>query len=164
MERETPVAEDIRITGENARCDVVCKRLLSTKEILAHILKACCVEEYRDCDIRDIAGKYIEGQPEVSEVSVMPDETNAPRVRGLNDTDKTLTEGTITYDIRFMAAAPATGEPIRLINNIEAQKNYHTGYPLIKRGVCYCSRMISAQYGTEFVKSNYRNIRKVYSI
>ena len=140
MERETPVAEDIRITGENARCDEVCKRLLSTKEILAHILKACCVEEYRDCDIRDIAGKYIEGQPEVSEVSVMPDETNAPRVRGLN------------------------GEPIRLIINIEAQKNYHTGYPLIKRGVCYCSRMISAQYGTEFVKSNYRNIRKVYSI
>ena len=37
MERETPVAEDIRITGENARCDEACKRLLSTKEILAHI-------------------------------------------------------------------------------------------------------------------------------
>ena len=30
--------------------------------------------------------------------------------------------------------------------------------------VYYCSRMISAQYGTEFVKSNYQNIRKVYSI
>ncbi len=163
MERETPVAEDIRITGENARCDEACKRLLSTKEILAHILKAC-VEEYRDCDVRDIAGKYIEGQPEVSEVPVMPDETNAPRVRGLSDTDKTLTEGTVTYDIRFMASAPATGEPIRLIVNIEAQKNYRTGYPLIKRGIYYCSRMISAQYGTEFVKSNYQNVRKVYSI
>ena len=57
-----------------------------------------------------------------------------------------------------------TGEPIRLIVNIEAQKSYHTGYPLIKRGIYYCSRMISAQYGTEFVKSNYQNIRKVYSI
>lgn len=30
--------------------------------------------------------------------------------------------------------------------------------------VYYCSRMISAQYGTEFVKSNYQNVRKVYSI
>lgn len=28
--------------------------------------------------------------------------------------------------------------------------------------VYYCSRMISAQYGTEFVKSNYPNVRKVY--
>ncbi len=28
--------------------------------------------------------------------------------------------------------------------------------------VYYCSRMISAQYGTEFVKSNYQNVRKVY--
>ena len=25
--------------------------------------------------------------------------------------------------------------------------------------VYYCSRMISAQYGTEFVKSNYQNVR-----
>ena len=30
--------------------------------------------------------------------------------------------------------------------------------------VYYCSRMISAQYGTEFVKSNYQNVWKVYSI
>ena len=62
------MAEDIRITGENAQCDEARKRLLSTKEILAHILKAC-VEEYRDCDVRDIAGKYIEGPPEVGELS-----------------------------------------------------------------------------------------------
>ena len=62
------MAEDIRIIGENAQCDEARKRLLSTKEILAHILKAC-VEEYRDCDVRDIAGKYIEGPPEVGELS-----------------------------------------------------------------------------------------------
>ena len=62
------MAEDIRITGENTQCDEAHKRLLSTKEILAHILKAC-VEEYRDCDVRDIAGKYIEGPPEVGELS-----------------------------------------------------------------------------------------------
>ena len=62
------MAEDIRITGENAQCDEARKRLLSTKEILAHILKAC-VEEYRDCDVRGIARKYIEGPPEVGELS-----------------------------------------------------------------------------------------------
>ena len=86
------------------------------------------------------------------------------KAKGLLSQMLSLPEGTVTYDIRFMATAPMTGEPIRLIVNIEAQKNYHTGYPLIKRGIYYCSRMISAQYGTEFVKSNYQNIRKVYSI
>lgn len=35
---------------------------------------------------------------------------------------------------------------------------------LIKRGIYYCSRMISAQYGTEFTESHYENIKKVYSI
>ena len=62
------MAEDIRITGENAQCDEARKRLLSTKEILAHILKAC-VEEYRDCDVRDIAGKYIERLSEMCNLS-----------------------------------------------------------------------------------------------
>ena len=62
------MAEDIRIIGENAQCDEARKRLLSTKEILAHILKAC-VEEYRDCDVRDIAGKYIERLSEMCNLS-----------------------------------------------------------------------------------------------
>ena len=53
---------------------------------------------------------------------------------------------------------------IRLIINIEAQNDFYPGYPLIKRGIYYCSRMISAQYGTEFKNSHYENIKKVYSI
>ena len=53
---------------------------------------------------------------------------------------------------------------IRLIINIEAQNDFYPGYPLIKRGIYYCSRMISAQYGTEFTNSHYENIKKVYSI
>ena len=42
--------------------------------------------------------------------------------------------------------------------------NIQINHPLIKRGIYYCYRMISAQYGTEFVKSNYQNVQKVYSI
>ena len=53
---------------------------------------------------------------------------------------------------------------IRLIINIEARNDFYPGYPLIKRGIYYCSRMISAQYGTEFTNSHYENIKKVYSI
>lgn len=75
-----------------------------------------------------------------------------------------MTEGIVTYDIRFLATAPVSGELIRLIINIEAQNDFYPGYPLIKRGIYYCSRMISAQYGTEFTKSHYEDIKKVYSI
>ena len=55
-------------------------------------------------------------------------------------------------------------EVIELINNFEAQNDFHPGYPLLKRGIYYCSRMISSQHGTVFTKSDYGKIKKVYSI
>ena len=163
MEINTPIAEDIHITDDNAKLDASCKRLLSEKSILAWIMKSC-LEEYRDCDVKDIAEKYIEGQPEVGVVPVAPDETNAARVRGIHNEDASLTEGTVTYDIRFLAVAPVSGELIQMIVNVEAQGRFNPGYPLIKRAIYYCSRMISAQYGTEFTHSQYQKIKKVYSI
>ena len=45
--------------------------------------------------------------------------------------------------------------------NVEAQNKYHTGYPLIKRSLYYCSRKISAQHGTEFTESHYEKIESV---
>jgi len=45
------------------------------------------------------------------------------------------------------------------IINLEAQNDYNSGYPLLKRGVYYCSRLISCQYGTVFVKSGCHEIR-----
>lgn len=164
MNTDTTIAKNIRLTDEKTRYDAACKRLLSEKIILAWIMKNC-VEEYRDCDVNEIAEKYIEGQPQVGETAVAPDETNqSARIHGIGVEDTTLTEGTITYDIRFLAAAPVSGELIRLIINIEAQNDFYPGYPLIKRGIYYCSRMISAQYGTEFTEGHYEKIKKVYSI
>lgn len=48
--------------------------------------------------------------------------------------------------------------------NLEAQNDFYPGYPLVKRGIYYGSRMISAQYGTVFSDSHYEKIQKVYSI
>ena len=45
-----------------------------------------------------------------------------------------------------------------------AQNDFYPGYPIIKRGIYYCSRMISSQYGVEFTKSHFEKIKKVYSI
>lgn len=163
MEVNTPLAEDIHATDQNAKYDAACKKLLSQKIILAWIMKSC-LDEYRSCDVKEIVEKYIESQPQVSEVAVAPDETNVTKIRGIGNVDTSLTEGKVTYDIRFLASAPASNEMIQLIINVEAQNQFKPGYPLIKRGIYYCSRMISAQYGTEFVHSEYQNIKKVYSI
>ena len=58
----------------------------------------------------------------------------------------------------------ASQDVIRLIINVEAQTAFNPGYPLTKRAIYYCSRMISAQHGPIFKKSEYGKIRKVYSI
>lgn len=86
-------------------------------------------------------------------VPVAPDQTN-PVIRGMRTEDISQTEGTVTYDVRFYAYAPGTDELIRLIVNVEAQQRYNAGYPLLKRAIYYCSRMISAQYGTELQRPN----------
>ena len=111
--------------------------LLNLLQGLAQIMKGC-VNEYSDCTVDDIIEKYI--------------------------------EGTLFYDVRFDAIAPKaedSAEPekvIRLIINVEAQTKFKPGYPLTKRAIYYCSRMISAQHGPIFTKSEYGKIRKVYSI
>lgn len=159
---EATLAEAIGTTGVNAKYDAACKRLLSEKYILAWIMKSC-LTEYQDCAIKEIAEKYIEGQPSVESIPVTPDKTN-PVIRGLRTEDSSQTEGTITYDVRFYDYAPGTKKPIRLIINVESQLNYNAGYPLLKRAIFYGSRMISSQYGTEFTSAEYTGICKVYSI
>lgn len=122
------------------------------------------IEEYKDCSVQEIAEKYIEGLPQVGTLPVGPDESVSPQISGIGTESVSLNEGKITYDIRFTASAPSSGERIRLIINVEAQNDFYPGYPLVKRGIYYCSRMISAQYGTEFTESHYGDIKKVYSI
>ena len=160
---ETTIAKNIRIADDKAKYDSACKRLLSEKIILAWIMKNC-LEEYSNYDVNEIAEKYIEDIPQIGEIAVAPDETNTTLIHGVNTEDSSMTEGTITYDIRFLASVPSSKERIRLIINIEAQNDFYPGYPIVKRGIYYCCRMISSQYGVEFTDSHYENIKKVYSI
>ena len=157
------MGKDLEYIKEKAALDSACKRLLANKAILAWILKDC-VEEFKDCEIDDIAEKYIEGEPQIETSAVNPNEVNSEIIRGISNEDSSLTEGNITYDIRFMALAPKSDEMIELIINVEAQNDFYPGYPLIKRAIYYCSRMVSSQYGVEFTQSQYGKIKKVYSI
>ena len=164
MRAESTLSKMISTAGEKAAYDNACKRLLANKIILAWIMK-CCLEEYRDCEIPDIASKYIEGEAQISEAAVNPDEeAESLQITGLNTEDSTINEGTVTYDIRFRAIVPGTGERISLIINVEAQNDFYPGYPIVKRNLYYCCRLVSSQYGTEFTNSHYEKIKKVYSI
>ena len=160
MPMENQLAHAITQTEYDSSYDKAAKKLLANKQILAQIMKNC-VNEYSACSVDEIAEKYIEGTPEVGTVGV---------ITGSNNEDSTLTEGTINYDVRFDAIAPASEgstaqkDVIRLIINVEAQTAFNPGYPLTKRAIYYCSRMISAQHGPIFTNSEYGKIRKVYSI
>jgi predicted transposase/invertase (TIGR01784 family) len=76
-----------------------------------------------------------------------------------------MREGKIYYDIRFYVYLPNTADRVKLIIDVEAQNKVRDlGYDIITRGVYYCARMLSEQKGTEFERSNYDDIKKVYSI
>ena len=70
----------------------------------------------------------------------------------------TTTEERVVYDVRFSAVAPGEDGKIGLIINIEAQSKYHPGYPLVKRAIYYCGRMLSAQYGSVFTPVYYTHL------
>jgi len=147
---------------QESQFDAYCKVVLAHKEILAWILKSS-IKEFENSSITDIAHKYIEGEPLVGSEAVNRNETGE-YIDGMNTEDMTLHEGVISYDLKFSAIAPINDKMMRIIINVEAQSAYNPGYPLIKRGIYYCGRMISAQYGTEFVNAHYEKLKKVYSV
>jgi len=75
----------------------------------------------------------------------------------MSNEDKVPGEGEITYDIRFYAITK-DDKHIKIIINVEAQKNYYPGYDLVTRAMFYCARMLSAQLDTEFTDSIQRKI------
>ena len=103
--------DDVYLAGKNPEYDAAAKKLLSSKKILAWILKYC-VEEFKDCSIADIRDRYIIGIPETASVPALPDETNAAgkigadRISGERTEDTSVTEGKVTFDIRFRAITP----------------------------------------------------------
>lgn len=156
------LARTIEYTELKSQYDMQCKKVLAQKVILSRILKGT-MEEFADMLLEEIEA-CIEGNPEISAIPVLPGETNAEQITGLTNEDSVVGEGTVYYDIRFNVYIPRIREKQKIIINLEAQKDFYPGYEIVTRGIYYGSRMISAQYGTEFVKSDYDSIKKVCSI
>lgn len=160
MSSDNYVGNRLNAAGVKASLDNSVKRIIALKPILARILQGC-VKEFADLPIDEIENKYIEGTPTVASEPVHEDEI-VPVITGSNTEHKTVHEGTVTFDLKFNALVPKGDGYMQLIVNVEAQNR--TSYPVLKRGVYYCGRMLSAQYGTVFTKSHYEKLHKVISI
>ncbi len=173
MEQQTDESRVLEDTEKLSQYDNALRKLLSEKIFLAWILKGC-TEEFRDVDPKEIKERYIEGEPQVAEVALDdefptdPGSKTFPRITGMDTVSKSTHEGTVTYDIRFSAMTPVFGQPVtlgmKLIVDVEGQRDFYPGYPLVTRAVYYGGRMISSQKETEFTGSDYGGLKKVYSI
>ena len=146
--------------------DEQAKKILSYKSILAFILSKT-VNELKEMPAKEIE-KLIEDDIYISKIPVDPGQTNkksGERITGMNTENAETNEGLIRYDILFkVKTSKEMKESYAIIINIEMQKEEPRKYNLINRAIYYICRLISSQKQREFVKMNFDDITKVYSI
>ncbi len=163
---DTEIKNAVNTSDKDAQYDDRAKRLLGNKSILAHILVKT-VDEFKGMDPKD-AVSYIEGEPFIGVVPVEPGltnierEENGQRIVGLNTENAEINEGLIRFDIIFYVRMKDGISQVIL--NVEAQKDEPTGYHILNRAVFYVSRLVSSQKERDFVKTNYNDIKRVFSI
>ena len=163
---DTEIKNAVSVTDQDAQYDDKAKRLLGNKIILAHILVKT-IDEFRGMNPKDVVS-YIEGEPFISVVPVEPGltniekEENGQRIVGMNTENAEINEGLIRFDIIFYVRMKDGISQV--IVNLEAQKDNPTGYHILNRAVFYVSRLVSSQKERDFVKTNYNDIRRVFSI
>ena len=160
---DTDIKMSVKATDTKAQYDNKAKQLLGHKIILAHIL-VNTVAEFKGMNPADVV-QYIEGEPHIGSVPVDAGATNIEnqeKVIGLNTENSEINEGMIRFDIIFYVRMKDGLSQI--IVNVEAQKAEPSSYDILNRAIFYVSRMISSQKGREFIKSNYNDIKRVYSI
>lgn len=149
---------------EGARYDESAGELFLNKEIVAPILQMV-IPEYEGCSIEEIIRCM---DTEISKDDPLDDID--VRITGEQTEMKSVTEKLIRYDAHFKARNPKLSNErliVRLHIDLEVQNNYRPSdpkYPIIKRGIYYCARELSAQLGRLTAKTNYDDLEKVYSI
>ncbi len=169
---DTEIKNAVSMTDQDAQYDDKAKRLLGNKIILAHILVKT-VDEFKGMNPKDVVS-YIEGEPFISVVPVEPGLTNiekipsndglenGQRIVGMNTENAEINEGLVRFDIIFYVRMKDGISQV--IVNVEAQKDEPSGYHILNRAVFYVSRLVSSQKERDFVKTNYNDIRRVFSI
>lgn len=129
------------------------KQLFQNKKFLAPILKNV-VAEYKELPLEEIESLIlsVKGDEEVA-VSLAAEDV------GKGEEAKTF------YDVMAGCRYPGTEEEfvVDLYFDLEMQRENNPGYPVPKRGVYYCSRMLSCQL-THLGEADYRALKPVYSV
>ncbi|WP_294160761.1 nuclease [uncultured Selenomonas sp.] len=165
MERERNLPQNHATKTYARTYDKSAKNVIATRQFLAMILHER-VPEFQSFSLDIIERDCIEGTPWVEEIPVDPGRTNGKRpqkIRGLSAEQSEEDEGYITYDVLFYARVPGSGKRIKLLINIEAQRN-NTDYDLFHRAWFYLCRLVSSQKERDFSGEDYDSICKVYSI
>ncbi len=156
----------IRASAAEAEYDERAKRVLGHKVVLAYIL-IHTVDEFRRMGVPDVV-RLIEGEPMIGTVPADPGLTNTgepgngSRIAGFNTEQPEINEGLVRFDIVFYVR---TRDGLsQIIINVEAQKDEPTSYHVLNRAVFYVSRLISSQKGRDFIKTDYNDIKRVFSI
>lgn len=163
---DTEIKNAVDATDKEAQYDERAKRLLGNKIILAHILVKT-VDEFHGMNPQDVVS-YIEGEPFIGVVPVEPGLTNkaviknGQRVLGLNTENAEINEGLIRFDIIFYVRMKDGISQV--IVNLEIQKDEPTSYHILNRAIFYVSRLVSSQKERDFIKTNYDDIKRVFSI
>ena len=165
-EAGTLLAQDIERKNFRIQYDQCVRIVLSNKPILSRILKYT-VKEVKGFSLEEIEG-FIDGKEiSIGTIAVNPGTSNQ-KIIGSDREDSVEDEGRVFYDIRFPLILP-NGETEKIIINVEAQRKSNPGYSIVKRGIFYDARLLSAQLGTEFMNDGsdsrqYDRLKKVYSI
>lgn len=111
---------------------------------------------------------YIEGEPMIGIVPMEPGMTNVAReekgqrVVGFNTENVEVHEGLVRFDVVFYVRM--RDGISQIIVNIEMQKDNPTKYKILNRAIFYVSRLVSSQKERDFEKTNYDDIKRVFSI
>ena len=166
MSIDTEIKNAVSAADQDAQYDDKAKRLLGNKIILAHILVKT-VDEFKGMNPKEVVS-YIEGEPLIGVVPVEPGLTNAgkeengQRIVGMNTENAEINEGLVRFDIIFYVRMKDGISQV--IVNLEAQKDEPTSYHILNRAVFYVSHLVSSQKERDFVKTNYNDIKRVFSI
>ena len=150
MERQTDIQE---LKESEYTYDQKFKQLFQNKKFLSPILKNV-IKEYKDLRLSEIEKLVISvsGDTEVAVNIGMEDV-------GKGDESKTF------YDVVAGCRLPDTADVlyVDLYFDLEMQRERNPGYPIPKRGIYYCSRMISRQL-TNVKDEDYGSLKPVYSV
>ena len=161
--------QDLMSAGDiGTKYDQAAKTIWKNREIIAPLLKYS-VKELQDETVESII-RLIDADSISEDVPV----SDLPATVINQETEQfSVTEKPITYDLRFKVKNPKLSDADMLVMlhiNLEFQNKYRPtlkdgrSYPLIKRGIYYAVREISAQLGRITQKTNYDDIEKVVSI